>query len=267
METSPSTSGRGETSIPVNTKFQRSAFLGLLVLLGFALRAGAASLPINILDAQYTNYLATSRWTFEDGDIVAVTDASRPATSPNPLSDSLYHPVSGLLEAEANADLFKIGVYTSAEGRDDPFRAAALAWVGSDLWFSPLVSGTTTVSVQFLGWHQFQYTWGGVNLFDVTSGNEVWNFWWEGDRQGTVPWVYTGGENPRGTATLALETDFVAGNTYKLSMYSGAISNPGDRQRILIELSGFDPIAVPEPTALSLAGLGALSLALVRRRR
>jgi len=259
----------------MNTKFQRSAFLGLLVLLGFALRVGAAGLPINILDTQYTNSVSVAGLIRPEGsgpfnfpkDYIG-TNYVRTSVSANPVSDSIYHPVSGVLEAEANAGLFSISVLTAADGRNDALRLSSNARASSELWFSPLTSETTPINLQFSGWNQWYYSGGSVSLFDVTSGEEVWNFWWQGSIQGTVPWTFDDLEPGVlvHTANLMLETDFIAGNTYKLSMHTGSTSVPADSQRILIELSGFDPIVVPEPTVLSLIGLGALGLVLLRRR-
>lgn len=79
---------------------------------------------------------------------------------------------------------------------------------------------------------------------------------WRGD-----PWV----GDPRATAALTLDTDFIAGGTYKLSMYTRTSSEPPDTERILIQLSGLEPI--PEPSTFILLGLGSLALAVVRRRR
>jgi len=267
METSPSAAGRDESSNPVKIEFQRSIFLGLILLLGFALRAGAAGLPINILNTQYTNSVSVAGLIRPEGsgpfnfpqDYIDANHL-RTSISTEPVSDSMYHPVSGILEAEANAGLFRISVLTAADGRNDALRLRSNARASSELWFSPLTSETTTINLQFSGWNQWYYSSGRVSLFDVTSDDEVWNFWWEGFTQGTVPWVYQDPEpgGPRETATLMLETDFIAGNSYKLSMHAGSTSVPADRQRILIELSGLDPIAVPEPTALSLVGFGVL---------
>ncbi len=75
----------------------------------------------------------------------------------------------------------------------------------------------------------------------------------------------TGGNDPRVTAALTLNTDFIAGDTYELSMYTGVASIEPETEEILIQLFGFE--AVPEPSTLALVGLGSLALAMVHRRR
>lgn len=175
-------------------------WVSLLLTVAFASRGYPTPLPINILDAQYTTSVSVSSWILLEGGGIGHTNYSRTTVSSVPISDSLYHPVSGLPEAEANAGLFEISAFTAAaNGIYDPFRHGSGASAQSVLWFSPLTSETTTINIQFSGWEEWYYSDGFVSLLDVTSGDEVWNFWWGQLRPPrTVPWVDTYGGGTRG---------------------------------------------------------------------
>src|SRR6187399_1813036 len=88
-----------------------------LTILGmlFTSRSVFAALPIDILDMRYTVSVGVTSyrlpWETQGG-----TNYSRTNVSIFPTSDSLYHPVSGRLEAQANAGLFTLSAYTAAQG-------------------------------------------------------------------------------------------------------------------------------------------------------
>lgn len=241
----------------------------MFLTLALAPRSYSDPLPINILDAQYTTVVDYAEQTSIGG---VATNFSRTMVSPVQIGDSLYNPVTGQLSAQADAGQFGISAYTAACGSNllgyDPFAQNSVANATSELWFSPLTSQTTTINIQISAWNQWQFTSGTLSLLDVTSGNELWNYWW-GDftsqNPGTVPWVITSGGDPNATATLQLDTSFNASDTYILTMNTVTASNPGDSEQILVQLSGLEP--VPEPSTVAFLGLGLLALARVRRRR
>jgi hypothetical protein len=236
------------------------AWASALLTVTLTSRSYSDPLPINIFDAQYTTSVSTSSWIIGGGE----TTDSRTLFSLVPISDLMYHSVSGQLEAEANVGLFDISAFTAADGLHDPLRSGSVASAQSEIWFSPLTSQTTTVNLQFSGWSQWYYSEGSVSLLDVTSGDEVWNYGWNSYVSGTVPWEPTGG-NPSMTASLTLDTDFIAADTYELNMYTHTDSTPPDSEQILIQLFGLEPI--PEPSTSILFGLGSFALAMVHRRR
>lgn len=240
-------------------------WVSLFLTVAFTSTGLADPLRINVLETQYTNSVSISGPTIE-GDRWVMTNYSRTTVSPVPISDALYHPISGLPQAEAYAGPFEISAFTAPNiDHPDYVYYNAYASGASKIWFSPLASETTTINMQFLGWEdQSYYSGGSVRLFDVTSGSELWNYEWNGTLGGTVPWVLPGGA-PLMTATVTVDTAFDAANVYELTLYTWTDSQEPERASMVIQLSGLEPL--PEPSTFALFGLGSLALTMGRRRR
>jgi hypothetical protein len=238
-------------------------WVSLFLTLAFASKG--YSVPINILDAQYTTAV------FLNG----TASSSRTQTSPVPMSDSLYEPnyPDDPTMAIANAGLLGISARTTALPLHGP-PAQSSAFAESDLWFSPLTSQTTTINIQlnanfWLGGNNF--TAGNVSLLDVTSGNELWNYAWgswgvvtyggpSGMNDGTpFPWD-TGNSH----ATLTLDTDLNGSDTYELIMRTGSNAATDAESESIQLLSGLEP--VPEPSTFALISLGAVVWLTLHRR-
>lgn len=241
----------------------------MLVLLTVALASSSYSdpMPINILDTIHTTTVSTFNWALgEEGGIEAAE--SRTLLSSTPLSDSLHHPVSGQIEAAASAGRFGVSALTDAASPlSDSLRWGSRASAETEIRFTPLMTATTTINIQFTGWGHWFHSLGFVSLYDVTADQTIWSYSWgqTGVSGLDVPWLENPGEVPRGTASLALETDFNAANTYALTMYVGDQSVPPYSPHVLMELDGL--VSVPEPSVSPLVGGGSLVMALGRRRR
>jgi hypothetical protein len=250
------------------TTFSLAESLRVLALVAmFGAGAHAAPLALNIYDTKYTTGVSTRSWFFDEGNF-SPTNYYRTQVSAAPISDAIMHPVSGLAEAEANTGLFGVSTFTAAaNGHHDPFRLGSHASAQTEIWFESLSSQTTTIGIDFFGWGQWYYSGGYVSLFDISTGNEIWNYWWDGS-EGTVPWGDAWDADPRATAALSINTDFTAAAHYKLSIHAWSDSNPPDTERIVVQLTGLDYVSlIPEPSTFSLAMVGAIALMLGRRRR
>jgi len=232
-------------------------WISLLLTLIFA--STGYSLPINILDTQYTTTLTVTQ--------NLPPSTSRTTTSTVPISDSQYDALSGALAVEASAGLFATYANTANLFFLDPewFNSAASAT--SEVWFSPLISQTTTINIQFSGSdHWLEGSAESWSLLDVTSGNEVWNYGSPNPGLGPVPdwapWVFTGDFTSPGSGTLAIDTDFNAGDIYELTMsvatYAGSVDPIAPS--VSSQLTGLEP--VPEPSTFALFGLALFALAM-----
>ncbi len=245
------------------TNSRSIVWVSLLLTLAFA-SAGYPS-PVYILDTQYTTTVSMAE------NNPGPPLISRTITSTVPISDSLNDFFTGSLAAEANAGLFAIYANTPSQGFSDPDIIYNAASATSEVWFSLLTSQTTIINIQFSGGdHWLECSEGSLSLLDVTSGNEVWNYGLPNPGLGAIPdwapWVYTGGLTTAGSGTLALDTDFNAGDIYELTMSTDTLAqNDPDSPWVSLQLSGLEP--VPEPSSFALLGLGSFALAMVRRRR
>lgn len=223
------------------------------LFLTLALTSTGYALQINILDSQYT----TTVRVIESESIPSFT---RTQTSPVPINDSVDTSV-----ASANAGLFGVSAQTAAFPYPPDYISTSSAFTESDLWFSPLTSQTTAINIEISAGIEphFVFTFGNVNLLDITSGNEVWDYGWGWGLLNNgipVPWDNLGSwEDPQ--ATLILNTDLNASDTYELSMSTGS-SSAMDTEYESIQLSGLEPI--PEPSAFALIGLCSLVVAMGR---
>jgi hypothetical protein len=271
METSPSVFGWGQGSNPVNLKFRIPTFLILLAATGFALRATAAGMPVEILDTQYTTQVEITRWLSHSSG--GTTNFARTQNSQNALSDSIDNPWTGLLAAEANADLFSIHAFTPSTLGHDPYIAVSHASATSEIWFSPIESQTSILTMLFSAdGHWWDCTDGTLSLLDLTTGHEVWNHQWSGwpDISDNVAGVPVRDLMSNSVVTsMELQANFVASDAYKLTMYTRTSAADSPRSpTVTLQLLGLEAIhVVPEPATLSLVSLGALGLVLMRCRR
>jgi hypothetical protein len=223
--------------------FGTFAWVWLTAALTLALMSESApAAGLNILDTRYTTVVHT--YSFEGGEY----NASRTNVSGSRIIDSLFHPVTGQLEAQADADLFRVTAYTAADGHD-LFRAGSLAISESQIRFSLSESITLPLTIDFSGWGQWYFSGGYVRLVDLTSDLESWNYWWQGF-SGNVPWII-GGEDPTASASVTVPTVFQAGSIYALTLRTWTGSNPPDTERIRIQV-------VPEPSSLLVLSFGVL---------
>jgi hypothetical protein len=231
----------------------------LLLTMAFASGSFSASatLPIDILGGQFTTLVSLASYypNFLPGGVLS--NDVREVVSSAPVASTIYNYRSGGgVVAEADASLLEISAYTSITY--DGYVDSSVATVRSEIWFSPLSSQTASLNLEFLGEHMWFYSQGSVSLTDITSGQEIWNYGWAGPSSGTVPWEVSAG---LATASLTLNTDFSATDTYYLNMYTETAAR-GDAEFIQIQMVGLEPI--PEPASAAVAALGTV-LALVFR--
>ncbi len=208
----------------------------------------AQSLNISVSKAQYTTFVEAEGWPID-----IYPSISRTTTSSSPISDAIERPNEkwgGLLtnHAIARAGLFEVSDQTGF--------GFANAAATSQLWFSPLADQTQTIGIEIYalsGGFYHSWTGGRVNLYDLTSNSEVWNYSWDyNDYNGNIPW------NTGTGANFTLDTDFLRSHQYQLTMMTS--SNAGDdRESVQIQLTGL--VAVPEPASVCLILLGLLGLA------
>jgi len=242
-----------------------------VLALGVCMAAQAAPpLEVSVLNSQYTTYVfvqtngfnanvdSSSSGNFE----IWSPGNSRMMGSPVSISDSLYLDGTGILAAEANADMFGVSAFT------DMHQAFFQGWPGhnstagaeSVISFLPLTGGTATTDLEFTADYDWSYSAGSVSLFDVTSNQTLWNYGWYLS-SASLPWTgYPGGP---ASAILSVETDFNAADTYSLTIYTQTYADQ-DNEQTSIQLSGFE--IVPEPSAFALIGLGTAAALILRRR-
>jgi hypothetical protein len=255
------------------TSLSSIVWVSLFLTLAFA--STGYPQPINILATQYT----TTVWDEAGVPNPNGTFSRTQVSSAVPISDSLYDPVAGNSVANANAGLFGVSGFTYAFPASFPETGStsishSSSFAESDLWFSPLTSQTTTISIQISALAS-SFEGGGVSLLDVTSGNELWSYGFgsfmnvvgapSDINYGTT--LSFGSDLSTGTDTLMLDTDLSASDTYELSMLTGSNAN-NDLENESIQLLsglelGLEP--VPEPSTFALIGLGSLALAMARR--
>jgi hypothetical protein len=256
--------------------------LGLAILtIGACVVSQAdAQFGINVLNSRYTTYVMVQGTNGESGTITQAGDFevwpwgnSRMTVSSVPIGDEMYAPVSGLLSAQAGTEMFGVSAYSSMAGLEHAVDVAAgahnaTAGAESEIWFSPLASGTANIQLDFGAAYEWEYSSGSVNLIDLTSGQTLWNYGWY-LLSGTVPW--SGPYGGSGVATLALETDLNATDSYALDMYTQTFSDQ-DHELTSIQLSGLEVVPelatfVPEPSAFVLTSLWVTVLLTLHRRR
>jgi len=121
--------------------------------------AGIDPLEIELLSTKYSTFVSTWGNIEPGGDIIV---DSRTLVSFAPLSDSLYHPITGNLEALAETDTFEISTFTIGE-KKDPLRISSFASATTQLTFKPVVGGTAPIDFEFFGAYEFVYSTGFVD--------------------------------------------------------------------------------------------------------
>ena len=218
--------------------------LCLALATGFGLNSTAAPLGISVYAAQYTTAVEAGYFFPFPGP--AITNISRTLVSPVPIEDALYYSPTADLEAEATTAPLAISAFTSAAlgtTLRDRFRWS-VAQASGELWFTPLTSETSRITLNFWAWYEAPfYSEGFVRLVDVTTGQQLWHFGWDFEGQGsTVPWVFRPAAPgaPDHTAVLMLDTGFARAHTYQLSMYTATDSNVPDQEQVVMQLSGLE---------------------------
>ena len=252
--------------------------LALLTLGACVVSQADAQFGINVLNSQYTTYVMVQGTDGESGTITQAGDFelwpwgnSRMTVSPVPTSDEMYAPVSGVLSAQAGTETFGVSAYSSMAGLEHAVDVAAgahnaTAGAESEIWFSPTTSGTANIELDFAAAYEWAYSAGAVSLIDLTSSQTLWNYGWP-SATGTVPWNGYPGEPV--SATLSLETDFNATDSYALDMYTQTFSDQ-DHELTSIQLSGLEVVSepatfVPEPSTFLHLGSGLCGLAAYRK--
>jgi hypothetical protein len=259
-----------------------------LLLLGACCSSEADSpFEVSMLNSQYTTYVMVQGTNGESGTITQAGDFqlwpwgnSRMTVSPAPVSDEMYAPVSGLLSAQAGAEIFGVSAYSSMGGFEhevDVMAGAHNATAGAEgeISFSPLVSGTVNLELDFAGNYEWFYSQGFANLIDLTSGQTLWAYGWNMSDESS--WI----RNANGTASAiySLETTLSVSDTYALTMYTQTFSD-SDAEEATIQLSGLEVVPespgftavgtggvvfVPEPSLFNLAGFGVAVLLILHR--
>jgi hypothetical protein len=233
----------------------------------------AAQFDIEVADAQFSTYVMVERpdggshTTGHDGHFsIWPWGISRATNSSAPMSDEIYGPESGLLNAQANAEWSGVAAYSSIRAADAGAGAHnATAGAESQIWFSPLTTGTATIQFDFVGEYAWAFSACFLSLTDTTSDQTLWDYEWS-DLSGPFPFS---GNNPDGSSTglLSYTTSLSSEKNYELDMFVQTFSN-NDVERVSVQLSGLRVAnVIPEPSSLALVGFGAAILLTARRTR
>lgn len=239
------------------------------LVFGFCVAAQATPFGVSIVNASYT---ASVGWLCIT-DSVTASSGSSSIVSASPAGNMYINqnsdlPLYSVKWAEADASSFEISGYTSTTGGVEGFGqwTASSATARTDISFTPLTSGTTSIGLDFFGANEWYYSDGYVSLFDVTLNQTLWSYGWAYGSPSTVPWTNNyEGDPSHSHAMVTVETDFSASDTYQLTMNTDTDSN-GDTQNVQIQLSGIQA-AIPEPSTFALIGLGTATWLVLRRRR
>jgi hypothetical protein len=209
------------------------------------------------------------------------TNDSRSLVANAPISDYMRGENYSLLPDDPYYDMYRV----SSGAASDRFNVSAGTYEGpkwghawahaiSDITFSPQsdeVANLTLGATVSGNW--YYYTAGFVSLVDLTSAQPLWYYAWNSPGSGTgrpePSWNY----DIRGTIPLASnnnpafvtqETSLTEGHQYELVMYSACDAN-GDWEGLSMNVLGLE--VIPEPSSLTLLGLGSLALVIVNRRK
>ena len=223
----------------------RITWVAVLLAVCVLVRVGySAPGDIRVFSSQYT--IGLSFLAFDPA-----TNYSTTIVSELPVAGTVSQPGTGIVEASAAAAPFSVSTYTGIGPWTEDWRLNnCWASAKSELSFSPVATGEAAIGLQFQGWYQWYYSGGSVTLLDETLNQELWSYYWDGMAGGSVPWVFAPGADPAAAASLVVPTELLAADTYRLTLYAWTDSNPADREQILIQLSGLEPI--PEPSAAAL---------------
>lgn len=240
-----------------------------LPLLAFATCAvwpAAAQFDVELANSQFTTYVMVERP--DGGSHTAGHNGhfqtwswgtSRTTNSPTPISDEIYGPESGLLNAQATAALSGVAAYSSIRAADAGAGAHnATAGAESQLWFTPVTSGAATIQFDFVGDYAWQFSTCFLSLIDTDTDQPLWDYQWS-DLSGPFPFS---GINQDGssTGTLSYTTSLTAGNTYELDMFLQTFAN-NDVEHVAVQVSGLRVTnAIPEPSTFALLSVGTVIL-------
>ena len=247
---------------------------GLAAVLAVPAESQADPFSVRLLDTRHTTSVFVQN-TELSNDPATVATASRTQTNTGPLSDSLQladcfsdacaeRLAAGQrpLYSSADADTFSVTAFTSA--LDHSARATALA--ETVLEFAAVDDGTASLGLFFGGWDLAWFSSGMVQLFDLTSNSQLWNFEWTRNLDGSVPWTIADDDSAyRFQAVLPLDQAFLADHRYALTMRTRT-HGATDSEGTTIQVSGL-ATSVPEPASVLLLITGLASGALARRRR
>lgn len=246
------------------------ALLGLVCVLvptlGFA-----DPFAIQVLSTQYTTTVKTGA-TFlccaADG-----TGHSGPLPDPVTRTTTSNAPVSDSLDfmsdewAVAHADLFAVSTQTDTHTEVGPYSIGiAEAAATSVLTFQPTADGNVTLALAFIGIGEAFYSFGQVDLRDLTTQQALWAYGWDccSLLNDTVPWVRPTNGGATWTAQLAPVAWLTADHQYALTLYVTSDANE-DQQDMTITATGLEP--TPEPASLMVIAAGLVAAGVRRWRR
>ena len=227
---------------------------GALSLL-LAAGVSAWSAPVRLNGSHFTTVVSRGVWGINGLEL-----ESRTNESSSPIADSLVSEAAWL-NSRAEAGFLRTSSFAAS---DYPFHDSAAASSTAVLNFSTEATILMRLSIEVTGWGHWYFSLGSITLNDVTSGTTLWNLDWNGF-SGTLPWVDDGGAEPRGTAAMTMNTEFLAGHDYQLTLYSWVSSQEPSSPRIDIEVGGIQ--VVPEPNVIAMVSLAGFGLMLARSRR
>jgi hypothetical protein len=238
--------------------------LGLSVLLS-PVAADAGPITVDVLSASYSLNI-TLNSNFGDGQPSQTLTATAADTSP--VNTTLHWTAPNGLTTEAIASADWLGVSGEMHG-GYIFNGSATS--NLDLVFSPVTDDTAILEVSTF--RCCEYTSGLGTLFDVTTQQQVWKFYW-GTDFGSAPTIripIVEGDTVRysdyasGLDSFLLPTALSASHVYELELTQiTRIYAAGNWSTI--QISGLEPVPTPEPSSLALLGVG-LGTTLASRRR
>ena len=185
---------------------------------------------------------------------------SRTNESSSPIVDSLVSQ-GDWLNSRSETDFLSISSYAAS---DYPLHDRATASAKAVVNFSPSSTDVVPIFIDVIGRGHWYFSLGSISLYDVTAGAMLWNFDWNGT-SGTLPWVDHGSVEPRGTASLTMDTALLQTHDYRLTLYSWVNSQEPSSPHIQMQVGGLR--VVPEPSVIALMSLTGIALIVARSRR
>lgn len=229
-----------------------------------------AQFQVNVLSAQFTTYVMVERtnrgvhavgsdghfqiWSWGD---------TRMTVSTSPIVDEIYGPESGLLNAQARAEIFGVSTYSAIRAADVVLGQVHNATAGaeSQIWFAPATSGRANLEFDCFGKYLWPFSAGVLSLRDLTENQTLWHYEWDWGG----PFISNG--DGTASAMLACTTDFSADHTYALGIFVQTFAYD-DVELVSVQLDGLQiASAVPEPSVFALSGFGFVVLLGRRRQR